>query len=372
VGVQPLARIGDAQLSANGNDFTAVRLLLASCVIWTHSYWQVGGAAGMDEIARLVGLPISHLAVNGFFFVSGFLICQSVLRKADIIGFASMRFARIWPGLAVCCLLTVATFAVISGSPTRYASQGSVQTFLLTNLSLLKGAYELPDPFGAVGSIVINGSLWTIPWEVRCYAGLALVYAVTAAWRPQAVWFASLLAIVAAGVWTVGQASLAGFPDVSSGLAYNIDMAARLGGSFALGALAYQERGRIRLSVAVLVALIVLGLAEFAWAGTSFAIVLAAYYGVLVIAFGRGADRAFSTRWPDFSYGIYIYAFPAMVLAHSYWPSLDYPALAAATLAITVPLAAASWYLVEKPALTTARTLLSRRSKSTVPAASGG
>ena len=53
----------------------------------------------------------------------------------------------------------------------------------------------------------------------------------------------------------------------------------------------------------------------------------------------------------DYSYGIYIYAFPVQQTLVSFWPEMALPAYLLSTLVITVALAALSWHFVEKPAL---------------------
>lgn len=83
-----MRRIGPDQLRTHGNNFNAIRLVLASCVIWSHSYGLINGLNNQDNLNFLIGRPISWLAVNGFFFVSGFLVCQSMLRQPDMSRFA--------------------------------------------------------------------------------------------------------------------------------------------------------------------------------------------------------------------------------------------------------------------------------------------
>jgi peptidoglycan/LPS O-acetylase OafA/YrhL len=53
----------------------------------------------------------------------------------------------------------------------------------------------------------------------------------------------------------------------------------------------------------------------------------------------------------DYSYGIYIYAFPVQQTVASFWPQMPLPAYLLSTFVITVALAAISWHFVEKPAL---------------------
>jgi peptidoglycan/LPS O-acetylase OafA/YrhL len=57
-------------------------------------------------------------------------------------------------------------------------------------------------------------------------------------------------------------------------------------------------------------------------------------------------------RFGDLSYGVYIYAFPVQqALMQAFGPQLGLPVFIGATLAFVLPLAAASWWLVERPAL---------------------
>ena len=72
----------------------------------------------------------------------------------------------------------------------------------------------------------------------------------------------------------------------------------------------------------------------------------------VVLAFGLGHHKWLS-RWHsrDYSYGIYIYAFPVQQTLVSFWPQMPLPAYLLSTFVITVALAATSWHFVEKPAL---------------------
>ncbi|MEO8811390.1 MAG: hypothetical protein ABI376_00560, partial [Caulobacteraceae bacterium] len=72
-------KIHDNLLHAQSNNFTVVRLVLASAVIYTHSYVAVSGSGiDRDNLGFLLGAPISTYAVDGFFFLSGFLVYPSL------------------------------------------------------------------------------------------------------------------------------------------------------------------------------------------------------------------------------------------------------------------------------------------------------
>ena len=72
----------------------------------------------------------------------------------------------------------------------------------------------------------------------------------------------------------------------------------------------------------------------------------------VVLAFGL--DRhTWLSRWHsrDYSYGIYIYAFPVQQTWVSFWPQMPLWAYLLCTFVTTIALAALSWHFVERPSL---------------------
>lgn len=366
-GDKSLRGISDAQLAADGNNFTCARLLLASGVIWTHCYWLATGTLGQDELGSSVGLPFSHVAVNGFFFVSGFLICQSLFRQARVFSFLAMRVARIWPALILSTILTLIGISLFSSDPAAFVTDPQSIRFVALNLTMVKAEYALPNPSG-LGLWAVNASLWTIPWELRCYAVMALGFAVAGHRRAAVVRPVLMLSVAAAIGWAVAQQWWAGFPPTERGVLYNLDAWMRLWGCFAAGALVWLERARAMPPWWLGPGLAALAIAEHQLLGSALLATPAVFALVLTAVFGGGPARAVTARWPDFSYGIYIFAYPVMILLQQLVPSLaeDHRIMALANLAAVLPLAALSWYLVEKPALSGARNWLkSRRTKGT-------
>ncbi len=363
-GDRGLRGINDAQLAAYGNNFTGARLVLASAVIWTHSYWFATGTLGHDELGSLVGLPFSHLAVNGFFFVSGILICQSMFRQSGVLAYLLMRVARIWPALILSTVLTLIGFAFLSCDPSAYLTDTQSLRFLMLNLTMVRAEYALPNPTG-LGMWAVNASLWTIPWELRCYLVMALGFAVVGHRRAAVVRPVLMLSVVAAIAWAVAEHWWAGFPSTERGLLYNLDIWMRLWGCFAAGALVWLERARAMPPWWLGPGLAAMAVAEYQWLGSALLATPAVFALVLTGVFGGGPARAVTARWPDFSYGIYIFAFPIMILLQQLSPGLvaDHRWFALANLAAVLPLAACSWYLVEKPALSGARNWLKSRRK---------
>ena len=82
------------------------------------------------------------------------------------------------------------------------------------------------------------------------------------------------------------------------------------------------------------------------------AVPLAGAYLLLFVAFRPGLAAANFARRGDFSYGLYLYAFPVqMLLARWFRPALTPTGLFLAASAITLGFAFLSWHLVERPFL---------------------
>ncbi len=75
----------------------------------------------------------------------------------------------------------------------------------------------------------------------------------------------------------------------------------------------------------------------------------------LAEAVDRRADNFLpQLRWPgglDYSYGIFLYGFPAQQAVMAVWPSLSPLALCVASTALVLPFALGSWHLIERPLL---------------------
>src|ERR1700722_1498519 len=87
------------------NNFDLIRLAAALQVAFIHAAADLGVAAPwpLRPIAEwFPGVPI-------FFFISGFLISKSFEKNSVVREYAQNRFLRIYPGLAVCFLVSLAS-----------------------------------------------------------------------------------------------------------------------------------------------------------------------------------------------------------------------------------------------------------------------
>ena len=165
---------GAAPRHDNNADF--VRFIAAAAVVVSHAY-PLAARNADEPLVRLSGgqTTLGTLAVTTFFALSGYLITQSWLRRRDLGAFAAARALRILPGLAVVVALTVFVYGpLLTTLPVlRYFVKYETVRYLGA-VALWHMPFTLPGvledvPFTARG----NGSLWTLWYEVVCYAAIA-------------------------------------------------------------------------------------------------------------------------------------------------------------------------------------------------------
>jgi len=340
----------------SANAFELLRFLAAFAVLFSHSFVLYG----LPEPFLAFGLPLANVAVYVFFVISGFLVCQSWGADPNLPRFAARRALRLLPALLVAVAVTVFVIGpLMTTLPIlEYFQSRETWSYLISNASLVIGRFTLPGVFEAnpfPGAV--NGSLWTLRYEVLMYAALGTVGAATT--RSGMRWAClTLLALFAIG-WSISRAmGIVAYalpvPGASLiGLGIDWMHLALFGTFFFAGSSLYWIRDRLHLSVSA-VALLALAAwftrdsllaMPFLWLLLPYATLVAAYRApVWLRPFGKQRDL---------SYGIYIYAFPVQQAVC--WLALSAGAgwLAAFTASalITLALAGLSWHYVERHAL---------------------
>lgn len=162
------------------NNFNLIRIIAALAVLVTHSFALAIGTADAEPFRKSLGMTMGSIAVDVFFITSGFLVTSSLLNRQSTIEFIWARVLRIFPALIVMLLLTVFVLGVIFTTlPTlTYLSLPQTYIYFAKCATLITGvAYNLPGVFDSNPyKNAVNGSLWTMPHEVRMYAILAIVW----------------------------------------------------------------------------------------------------------------------------------------------------------------------------------------------------
>lgn len=330
----------DVYSARRDNNFNLMRMLAAIGVLISHAYPISFGKDAVQPLQDLLGgISLGHVSVYLFFAISGFFITKSFVQSASLRRFLIARALRLFPALIVVLGATVlfaGTF-LTSAEPATfwYEAPG----YIWRNTTLYPMDYDLPGVFeDTPWPETINGSLWTLFYEVICYIGVFLGGALGLLTRP---WMYLAAFLVAVGLYVT-----APWLPLSHGVRPLID----LGLPFVIGSAFYVWRRILPLSPVV--ALTLAAIAILAQGTTAFqpAFVLALSYGVFVIGYWPYPILMHYNRIGDYSYGTYIYAFPIQQIL--VWSGIEDPLInIAVALPLTLACAVASWMLVEGPAL---------------------
>ncbi|MEE7492341.1 acyltransferase [Methylobacterium oryzae] len=346
-----------AALERGRNGFTGLRLMLALAVVVSHAFSVATGAAGDEPLARLTGYTLGEHAVNGFFAVSGFLVTMSCDRRG-IRDYAIARTLRILPGLVAATLVVALGLgAVLTRLPAaEYWRDPGLWSFIRGTLTTFKSNAALPGVFESNPYRAPLGTVWTLKYEVLCYLGV-LAAALCGLLRRR--WSAPL---IVAGL-TLALSIACGIRGAD--LPKGTETALRLPLIFAAGACLYLWRDSLRVSAAALACLAFGALVLARTPAYPALLFLVEAYGVVWLALGPLARGLFDPS-ADLSYGVYLYGWPIQQSLHALWPTASGPALLVPTLALTLPVAALSWYGVERPALSLKARALGRRRLGTI------
>ena len=326
--------------SGRDNNFNLLRILAALGVLVSHAYPISLGPSAAQPLSALLGdVTLGTVSVMIFFSISGFFITRSFAGRTSLARFMQARCLRLFPALIVVLIVTllVAGFWLTTAAPAVFLA--AAPDYFLHNVTLFFLHYDLPgvfttNPYGPP----INGSLWTLNYEVLCYLGVVLAGLVGLLERP---W---LFAVALAGFVAAYGTNLV------HPLHPRIDSLLMLGLPFAIGMSFWVWRRVIPLSAPL--AVVLLGLAYFArqTAITESVLALALSYTVFVIGYAKSPILAVYNRLGDYSYGTYVYAFPIQQTLASFGIVTPLSNMALA-LPVTLICAILSWHLVEAPAM---------------------
>lgn len=293
-----------------------------------------------DPTRRLTGL--GGQAVNGFFIISGYLIAASAWRMR-FLPYLWRRVIRILPAFWTVLVITAFVFAPVSTLFT-----GETWTLWAALQHIRGNALLYITEWGVPGTLervpypdVWNGPLWSLFYEFAAYIATGLLLMIGWVRRHGILVFSVLFAFL-----VVAQPLAHGPLDVTTNLYLN---AIRLAAFFVAGSLFYAARDKVPLSTpwgaASIIVFCLLAYLNLDW-----------WYGQLPMAYallwlGSVIDVPIG-RANDISYGIYIYGFPMQQFTYLMIGTMGGWVLhSVLALALTIPLAAVSWFFIEKPAM---------------------
>lgn len=320
------------------NNFDFLRFFAACQVIFFHTFEISGSRSG--TFYRCYELLFGNLdvGVSIFFIISGFLIIKSRLDNPALFLYLKKRFLRIAPALAASLL-----FCIFVIGPA--ASSLGLKDYFLNFGPLLE--HHLPRVFeNNPLPNMVNGSLWTLKVEAFAYIMVACL---------------GFMSITRIKLFLVGVLPVLVFIDLFY-LAGPVSSQLKIGAIYAYptlryiiffisGSLLYLYKDKVLLSRHVFLLFLAITLFSQHTAYSHAVSILTLPYLVIYFAYSDMPLNGFG-KYGDFSYGLYIYAFPIQqTFRHFHGDGLSNLALFVLSFLTTLVLAVLSWKLIEKPAL---------------------
>ncbi|KAB7668459.1 acyltransferase family protein [Bacillus sp. B1-b2] len=320
------------------NNLDIIRFFAATLVIFSHAFPLTLGNDMNEPFVKLTNgqSTFGSIAVYIFFIVSGFLITMSYDKSKNTLTYLKARILRIFPGLIVVILLTVFVLGPLTTSYSLNAYFNNPETYnYFKNITLVYWGDILPGVFENNIHGGINGSLWTLYFEFIFYLVVAML-GVLRLLKKRIVLPLYLITLVAL--------FLQYFP-IDVRFIY-------LFAFYAAGMLVYLFRDKIYINnysaIISLVSLIVLTYFDY------FQIAFSVFgtYLIMYLAFSYTNVFHNFSKYGDFSYGLYIYAFPiqqliTMTFNNEISPYFNF----IIALPLTLIFAIFSWHIIEKPAI---------------------
>jgi len=330
-----------AVASNRPSGFDYMRIALATAVIVQHTIGLCYGGAAGDAVFRVPFRGTFGLVLPMFFSLSGFLVAGSLERNKSVISFIGLRIIRLGPALIVEVLVSALALGPLltSLSLHDYISSSTLFTYSLNIIGDIH--YNLPgmflhNPFPNI----VNGQLWTIPWELKCYIALSSIAIIGISARRNAL-------LILIGLLQIGMIYhiLHDHPNMNARVVGSVLVFSFLG-----GVLLFRFRDIISSTFPLFLAsAVVVELLLNIPGGDYFAALPVAYCTACLGTLNPPRQKLLLGG--DYSYGIYLYGFPIQQAVIALIPMARTPVI---NFVIAYPfvfaVAIVSWHMIEKPA----------------------
>lgn len=343
------------QKSIGRNNFDFVRFALAVLVIFSHCFPLLHqGSNDYEPLSRITygQVTFGDLAVDWFFVISGFLITHSWLRSPTTLDYLKKRVLRIYPGFIGSVIFCILIVAPIASPAVRQHFFSEFRALPLIGRTL---TLRLADPKNEVflsNSVhALNGSLWSISYEFWCYIGVILVGYIGLLKRPTA--FAAIFtAFIAISLIFAIYGLHPGGGWFFHTVVGSPQLWARMLPFYLAGMTFYLLRDRIPFSRALALGSVILLISTAlipTW-GMRLMLPLAGTYLLFWLAFEPKIRLENWAKFGDFSYGIYVFAYPIQQLIIMKFGAHITPLkLFVMATPITIVAGIISWHLIERP-----------------------
>ncbi len=334
-------------LRPSNNNFDLIRLIAAIAVIVGHSYVLLPTPGAEDVIGSLLKFDYSgSLSVKIFFFLSGMLVTNSLLKSPSIKIFLLSRALRIWPALSAVLLIRAFIIGPVltNLNVSDYLSDRAVLKYLGDGL-LMNIKFELPGVFSANPLTAVNGSLWTIPYEVFAYIFLACCGALGLMRHKMIATLVCIIIIID---------PIQDNPHLFTWLQDNSEIKF-LAPCFAMGVLSALYQDSLIISGSPPLAFFTL-VYLFSNSPLKQLLFYAAIFSLIILIATRRPVIRLKPK-SDISYGVYLWGFPTQQCLVAFFPTLGLAFHQITAILISVILGWLSWHGVEKHAMAYAKQL---------------
>lgn len=336
------------------NNLSLIRITLALLVLLSHSFAMVSGDATTQPFYGALKMTPGTMAVDMFFVISGFLLTQSLLKKNDPIDFIIARAARIYPALICATLFT----ALIIGTAftclpiSEYLANADTAKYIIKTATIVRGIeFTLPEVFKNIPLYdQVNGSLWSLPFELKMYGLIFILWLIAYKTSSQRYLVCGVL------VTTIASGFIYCYTTITQGVDLKLP---RLIYFFFSGSLLYCAQSIIPASrkwlwIAIaLLATTVINQTSFLLAWT-----ICAPYILIYIAFIPKSKLLVYNKLGDYSYGVYVFAWPiqqSIVQIDKYVSTLQLIWLSAI---LTILIAIPCFHYIEAPSMRKRRSVV--------------
>ena len=335
-----------SELYKEKNNFDFVRFVLASLVLYSHFFYLYTGKQHSENKGEIIytltngQLDGGSLAVNMFFVISGFLITISWFNNPNVLSYIIKRLLRIIPGLNGVIIFVVFIISPsISNDFKLYFENLSFFNIIQDLINMTISINTVQNIFSNLPISTVNGSLWTLKYELYCYI-MILILGVSKLLNRYTVliFFSIFFSIYVMQMYEIVELDR-GIP------------IPRLFTFFLIGSIIYFFRDYIVLSKRYAIYSLVLLFISVITGVVQLYIIFGLSYLLFIFIYSRNIKFTNFAKYGDLSYGMYIYAFPLQQLTLFLFKDINFYLYMIVSFVLTIFMAWFSWHFIEKKSL---------------------
>jgi len=319
--------------------FDYLRIILSISVVAWHSIEVCNGLTAVHLAWKsALRIPVFFI-LPSFFCLSGFLVSGSLLRVQKITTFLSLRAIRIFPALIVEVLLSALLIGPIftRGTLINYLSSPLFRSYFLNIIGDIH--YILPGVFINNPMPTVNAQLWTIPYELYCYATIVFLWVSGFLKNRTLVIISTIGLIIFVYVNLYIRGTIPNHFDRPPGKSLII--------SFLMGVIIFIFRERIRFNIFLFALSTILYIYLMFIPQTQYVAPIPIAY--MTVYIGMTNPKNISALYSgDYSYEIYLYGYPIQQVISDILPQFRYWAIHfLLSLSVTILISIFSWQFIE-------------------------